>query len=111
MPLATYDVFTAPFYRRVYNEEGPYEVVGGYNVFAKVGPDQDGNIDYYGYNGVGSGCSALHPFADNDAADRFAARVRSAGSINADHFWFCVGGANIHEVPDYVERWWLPEYN
>lgn len=111
--MKIYDCFHAHAYRHVNGEEGSYEAFAGFHVIASA--EVDGLIHNYLF--IGSNRKAPegqhawgHIFATLEAADRFVARVQSAGEVNLDR-WDLVGISDPNELPDYVTNPHRPEYN
>lgn len=107
--LKVHSVSDVPAYRRVRNEDGAYDAFIGYNVLA-ASTDDEGYVSTFVYVGRIREAGA-YVFSDLEAAQRFIARVESAGCIDADGYWDCVGVTHRDELPDYVTNWWRPEYN
>ena len=91
MILTISDVFAVLAYRRVYSEEGAYDVQDGFNVIA-VHTDSDGRAYRYLYTGLvgAAACATAYNFADEAEAMDFAGRVDLLGCIETSSGWFSI---------------------
>ena|SRR5271157_3996687 len=110
--VAVCDVFVDNYYGRGRNEDGAFEYLAGYVVFAKR-ITFDGLVEVYGFSGcVGNNdLSYLHVFDDKAEAEAFVGRVKDRGFIKAAAYWWLADITDPNELPDYVTNPGRPEYN